>query len=165
MPRNHKRSNACSHQIDFLQHACHNLDRLVSIGESLLDAVTQQSASSDIAPTKKSRGSQSKHVQRRCESDTNNCVLGSSLVDEDLITFVEAAKMIPRPKPPNRATISRWASVGVRGIKLESIYVGGRKVTSKQAVERFLQAGYKNGFRGFESRFEMMEAMKKRMQQ
>lgn len=40
----------------------------------------------------------------------------------------------------NVATVWRWCTRGVRGVKLESLAVGGRRYTSAEAFERFLAA-------------------------
>ena len=39
----------------------------------------------------------------------------------------------------NVSTIWRWATVGVRGVKLETIMAGGSRATSLEAVERFFE--------------------------
>ena len=51
---------------------------------------------------------------------------------------------VPRHLPPGRAgkrlhcsTVFRWAQRGLRGIKLESIRIGGALHTSEQALQRF----------------------------
>ncbi len=44
------------------------------------------------------------------------------------------------PGNPHPATRWRWASVGVRGQRLETIVVGGQRFTSQEAVQRFLAA-------------------------
>jgi len=38
---------------------------------------------------------------------------------------------------PSPATLYRWALKGVRGIKLETVMMGGRRYTSDEAVDRF----------------------------
>jgi hypothetical protein len=40
---------------------------------------------------------------------------------------------------PNRETVARWARQGCRGLRLESVMIGGRCYTSVEAVERFIQ--------------------------
>ena len=42
------------------------------------------------------------------------------------------------PGRPALSTIWRWLQVGVRGRKLESGMIGGRRWTSRQAIQRFL---------------------------
>ena len=41
---------------------------------------------------------------------------------------------------PHLATVHKWAMHGVRGVKLESLVIGGRRVTTAAAVERFVLA-------------------------
>jgi hypothetical protein len=60
---------------------------------------------------------------------------------EELLTFSQAARRLPRlrnDRPINPATIWRWGTVGVRGVKLETIKVGAVNCTSVQALGRFL---------------------------
>ena len=42
-------------------------------------------------------------------------------------------------------TIRRWAARGVRGRRLESVVVGGRRYTSSEAIERFIRPGRPGG--------------------
>jgi hypothetical protein len=37
------------------------------------------------------------------------------------------------------STVSRWALHGVRGVRLESFVLGGRRQTSREAWDRFVQ--------------------------
>lgn len=56
---------------------------------------------------------------------------------ETLIDFASAARELP-----GRAvciqTLHRWRLRGVRGAKLESCIIGGRRFTSREAVARFI---------------------------
>jgi len=54
---------------------------------------------------------------------------------EDIVTLSAAAKSLPGR--PSVATVWRWRVRGVRGIKLETILIGGTRHTSKQALQRF----------------------------
>ena len=57
---------------------------------------------------------------------------------EDLIGLTEAAKLVPGG-PVHRSTIDRWRLKGVNGVKLETIQIGGKRYTSRQAIfERFI---------------------------
>ena len=59
---------------------------------------------------------------------------------EQVVTMTEACKLLPcrrRGKKPNVATLYRWANAGVRGMRLESIMVGGTRRTSVEAIQRF----------------------------
>ncbi len=41
---------------------------------------------------------------------------------------------------PHRATLYRWAKYGLRGCVLESFLLGGKRMTSRKAFERFVLA-------------------------
>lgn len=43
-------------------------------------------------------------------------------------------------KPLNVATLYRWAKTGVRGVRLETLRVGGTLCTSIEALQRFFVA-------------------------
>ncbi len=59
-------------------------------------------------------------------------------IPEDLITLAEAARLLPtRPAP---CTLWRWRTKGVNGARLECIRSGGRWLTTRQALARFLLA-------------------------
>lgn len=57
------------------------------------------------------------------------------LARESLLTLSAAATMLPGR--PHISTMHRWRLRGVRGVRLETILVGGRRYTSWQALERF----------------------------
>lgn len=61
---------------------------------------------------------------------------------EELLTLAQAARRIPSRtgKGLHVSTVGRWALKGLRGVKLETIQVGGTKYTSKEAVQRFFDA-------------------------
>ena len=63
-----------------------------------------------------------------------------SISEEKLISLAEACSLLPR-RPSGRqthpGTIHRWASSGVRGVKLETIRIGGSLCTSVEALQRF----------------------------
>lgn len=57
---------------------------------------------------------------------------------EDLVRVpTEAAKHIPGR--PNPSTVWRWYKRGVRGVRLETVVVGGKRFTSLQAIRRFIE--------------------------
>jgi hypothetical protein len=56
---------------------------------------------------------------------------------ESLISLTDAAKMLPGR--PNLSTIWRWRNRGVRGVKLETVMCGGRRMTSLESLARFFQ--------------------------
>ncbi|MGE3780577.1 MAG: DUF1580 domain-containing protein [Pirellulaceae bacterium] len=59
---------------------------------------------------------------------------------ENLITFSEASRLVP-PHGAHVSTVWRWALNGLAdGRKLETIKIGGRIYTSREALGRFLTA-------------------------
>ena len=40
---------------------------------------------------------------------------------------------------PNISTIWRWITVGTRGVKLESVLIGGQRYTTDAAIQRFIR--------------------------
>lgn len=62
---------------------------------------------------------------------------------EHLIALRDAARLLP-PRPNGKlvslATIYRWTLRGCRGAYLECLQAGGTRVTSTEAVARFLLA-------------------------
>jgi hypothetical protein len=44
------------------------------------------------------------------------------------------------PGRPNISTLWRWATKGVRGVRLGTIIVGGRRMTTPDMIETFLRA-------------------------
>lgn len=55
------------------------------------------------------------------------------LLNETRLSFAAAARIAET----HISTVHRWRLRGIQGIRLESIRVGGRRVTSLQALERF----------------------------
>ena len=60
----------------------------------------------------------------------------NQLSTEHLLSLTAAAK--ETPGRPTVRTVWRWASSGVSGVKLQTLKVGGRTYTSRQALQRFL---------------------------
>jgi len=60
------------------------------------------------------------------------------LLTETLVTLSAAAKLVPGSVLVS--TLHRWRQRGVRGIKLETVLLGGRRFTSREALERFSAA-------------------------
>jgi hypothetical protein len=59
-----------------------------------------------------------------------------NLLDEDLIPFAEGVRSLPGR--PHISTGYRFATRGSRGVVLETVLVGGRRYTSRQALRRFV---------------------------
>ena len=59
---------------------------------------------------------------------------------EQLLPPPQAAKLLParrRGRPIHISTIHRWMSTGIRGVRLESLRIGGALHTSIEALQRF----------------------------
>jgi hypothetical protein len=65
-------------------------------------------------------------------------IVESKLLDEGLIALDDVLKMMT--PPPSRCTLFRWARQGVHGVKLETVCVGLKRFTSRQAFARFLES-------------------------
>ena len=62
------------------------------------------------------------------------------IAHEHLVTFSELARSLPRrrgDRPVHVATIHRWRSRGLKGIRLEAIRIGGAWHSSREAFGRF----------------------------
>ena len=64
------------------------------------------------------------------------------LQNESILSLSEAAKALPRVegKRPHTSTIFRWTRDGVRGVRLDSVRLGRRLCTSREALQRFVTA-------------------------
>ena len=60
------------------------------------------------------------------------------LIDEELIPFSAGIRSLPGR--PHISSGYRYITRGIRGVVLESIVVGGRRWTSRQALRRFIAA-------------------------
>lgn len=62
---------------------------------------------------------------------------------EQAIPLSLAAREIPNRRGSrgvNVATVWRWMQRGIRGIKLETILIGGQRMTTREAMRRFFAA-------------------------
>jgi hypothetical protein len=67
----------------------------------------------------------------------------TNLLHEHLYAIRDAARQIPTPISGLKlsyGTLHRWCTKGLRGLKLESVKVGGARFTSAEALARFFQA-------------------------
>ena len=64
----------------------------------------------------------------------------ASILREQLLTFAEAGESIPGHSKITIGTLHRWRKQGVRGVVLETVLVGGRRMTSREAISRFIEA-------------------------
>ncbi len=57
---------------------------------------------------------------------------------ETIVSMSEAARRMPGR--PNVSTLWRWRKKGINGVKLETIKCGSKRLTSLEAVQRFVTA-------------------------
>ena len=55
---------------------------------------------------------------------------------EKLVSLPGATRLLPGR--PHISTLWRWATRGVRSVRLETTLIGGRRYTSHEALERFI---------------------------
>jgi hypothetical protein len=60
----------------------------------------------------------------------------TDLLDEELHPLAKAGELLTCR--PHRSTAIRWADRGVRGSRLETVTIGGRRYTSREALTRFI---------------------------
>ena len=58
------------------------------------------------------------------------------ITKETAISLTDAAKRLP--SRPRVETLWRWRTTGCHGIRLETALIGGRRVTSIEALQRFV---------------------------
>ena len=63
-------------------------------------------------------------------------ITAAQLSGVDLLSLTDAAH--ETPGRPTVRTVWRWSSRGVRGVRLQTLKVGGRTYTSREALQRFL---------------------------
>ena len=64
----------------------------------------------------------------------------SGILGETLVSLKDACGLVPGRKKLGLPTIQRWRRDGVRGVRLETTLVAGRRFTSREAIERFLES-------------------------
>src|SRR5262245_29559667 len=60
--------------------------------------------------------------------------------NETMLSLRDASRRIPpsrNGKPTHVSTLLRWILNGVKGVKLDAVRLGGRWVTSVEAIQRF----------------------------
>jgi hypothetical protein len=61
---------------------------------------------------------------------------------EKPIAIIKAAEMVPNRRGGrgiDACTLWRWATRGVRGVKLETLLIGGIRYTSAESLQRFYE--------------------------
>ena len=59
---------------------------------------------------------------------------------EMMLRFAEARTAFHDDRRHSLATLHRWRLNGVRGVKLETVLIGGMRYTSQEAIDRFIAA-------------------------
>jgi hypothetical protein len=62
----------------------------------------------------------------------------TALIDQQPLPLAEAARLLP--KRPNNATLWRWRTKGVRGVRLKTSMIGGRRYVTRAALRQFIEA-------------------------
>lgn len=62
----------------------------------------------------------------------------AKILHENPILLGDVPKHVPGR--PSLAAVYRWFRTGIRGVKLETMLVGGKRMTSEAALERFFVA-------------------------
>jgi hypothetical protein len=60
-----------------------------------------------------------------------------ALLDETLVLLTAASKCFPGN--PSQSAVQRWMRRGSRGAVLETVFICGKRYTSKEAIARFLR--------------------------
>lgn len=63
-------------------------------------------------------------------------------LSEQIVSLTDATKFLPTRrggKRPHISCIYRWTVSGCKGVKLESLQVGGTRCTSREALARFFE--------------------------
>jgi hypothetical protein len=61
---------------------------------------------------------------------------------EAILPLAQAADELPRRRrgrKTNVSTLYRWSQAGCRGVRLETIQIGGTRCTSREALQRFFE--------------------------
>ena len=61
-----------------------------------------------------------------------------ALLDEEIVPIQRAGSFFPYPV--GRKAIERYFRHGIRGVRLETVLIGGRRFSSQEAIFRFLEA-------------------------
>ena len=66
-------------------------------------------------------------------------VLATTTCEDDSVPISEVPRHIPGRRKPHKSTIHRWWTRGVKGVKLKTFMVAGRRHTRLAWLEEFLQ--------------------------
>jgi hypothetical protein len=84
------------------------------------------------------------HNQRFTDLETGHLMIDiRRLAEEQPLTLGEAGRFIGKftgTNGPNISTVWKWCMKGCRGVKLESICIGGKRYVTPSAIEQFIEA-------------------------
>ena len=60
------------------------------------------------------------------------------MIHDDLLTYEQVIEILPGRT--HRSTLHRWCLRGVRGVKLVTVLVGGRRYVAKKDLAAFIEA-------------------------
>lgn len=66
--------------------------------------------------------------------------MGIDTATETIVSFNDARSAFKDGRRKSLATLHRWRLRGVKGVRLESILIGGLRYTSLEAIDRFIAA-------------------------
>lgn len=66
--------------------------------------------------------------------------MGIDTSTETIVSFNDARSEFKDGRRKSLATLHRWRLRGVKGVRLESVKIGGLRYTSLEAIDRFIQA-------------------------
>jgi Protein of unknown function (DUF1580) len=63
----------------------------------------------------------------------------NGILNEQRLDLKEVPPLVPgrAGRPVSPATVYRWATKGLNGARLQTVQVGSRMVTSREAIDRF----------------------------
>lgn len=62
------------------------------------------------------------------------------ITKEQVVPLEKSGQYFPLERPPARPTLFRWGSRGSNGVVLETIRIGRSRLTSVEAIHRFIAA-------------------------
>ena len=62
------------------------------------------------------------------------------LKTEAILSLKDSCDCFPGRGRLHISTVQRWRQVGVRGVRLETVRVGGKTFTTREAISRFISA-------------------------
>ena len=88
------------------------------------------------------------------------------MIDTQTETLVPISKAREHvPSKPHTATIWRWVLTGCRGVRLETLLIGGKRYTSEDAIRRFFAETTAAGSRQKPTRAPLSQSRQRAIEQ